>query len=469
MKSPRKAVWLAVAGVAAASVALSGCSGSSGGTDANGKTEIVVASLQPGASAAALAAFNTQVKTFEKKNPDIDVKGEEYNWTGTTFAAELAGGTLPDEFGVPFTDSKTLANNGQLADLTQYINKFSYAKKFNKNVIDVAKDSKGHLYGIPFSPYAMAISYNRADFTKAGLDPNKPPTTWDEVETDAIAISKALPGVAGYMQMTSGGTGGWELTSATYSRGGRMESTASNGKVTVNADNDQTKAALAYLAKLRWTDNAAGSNFLLDWNGINAAFGSGKVAMYMSGSDVITSLVQNDKVDPANYGVTVIPVDTTAANAGVLSGGTVAVANAKDSPAQLAAVAKWIDFYYGQPQVDKNAAVTQAKALQASNQVVGAPSLPIFDKATYDQSREWIKPYATAGLLDNVSPFTSNIFAQNIVPEPNKHTQDLYAALDSVVQAVLTQKSPDVDALLTAADVKIQALIDADPDQAAIK
>jgi len=79
MKSPRKAVWLAVAGVAAASVALSGCSGSSGGTDANGKTEIVVASLQPGASAEALAAFNTQVKTFEKKNPDIDVKGEEYN------------------------------------------------------------------------------------------------------------------------------------------------------------------------------------------------------------------------------------------------------------------------------------------------------------------------------------------------------------------------------------------------------
>ena len=469
MKSRRKAVWLAVAGVAAASVALSGCSGSSGGTDANGKTEIVVASLQPGASAAALAAFNTQVKTFEKKNPDIDVKGEEYNWTGTTFAAELAGGTLPDEFGVPFTDSKTLANNGQLADLTQYINKFSYADKFNKNVIDVAKDSKGHLYGIPFSPYAMAISYNRADFTKAGLDPNKPPTTWDEVETDAIAISKALPGVAGYMQMTSGNTGGWELTSATYSRGGRMESTASNGKVTVNADNDVTKAALAYLAKLRWTDNAAGSNFLLDWNGINAAFGSGKVAMYMSGSDVITSLVQNDKVDPANYGVTVIPVDTSAADAGVLSGGTVAVANVKDTPAQLAAVAKWIDFYYGQPQVDKNAAVTQAKALQASNQVVGAPSLPIFDKATYDQSREWIKPYATPGLLDNVAPFTSNIFAQNIVPEPNKHTQDLYGALDSVVQAVLTQKNPDVDALLKAVDVKIQALIDADPDQAAIK
>ena len=106
MKSPRKSIILAVAGVAAASGVLSGCS-SSGGSG-SGKTEIVVASVQPGASAAAFAAFQTQVKTFEKKNPDIIVKGEEYDWTGTTFAAELAGGTLPDEFGVPSRTRRAL-------------------------------------------------------------------------------------------------------------------------------------------------------------------------------------------------------------------------------------------------------------------------------------------------------------------------------------------------------------------------
>jgi multiple sugar transport system substrate-binding protein len=467
MKSPRRSIILAVAGVAAASVVLSGCS-ASGGSTSNGKTEIVVASVQPGASAESLAAFQTQVKTFEKKNPDIIVKGEEYNWTGPTFAAQLAGGTLPDEFGVPFTDSQTLASNGELADLTPYISKLSYYKKFNPNVIAVAKDSKGHVYGIPFSPYAMSISYNRADFTKAGLDPNKPPTTWDEVESDAKAISAALPGVAGYMQMTSGNTGGWEITSASYTRGGRLETTAANGKVTVNTDISAVKQSLAYLAKIRWTDNAAGSNFILDWNGMNAAFGSGKVAMYMSGSDVITSLVQNDAVDPSNYGVTTIPLEKTA-GAGVLSGGTVAVANAKDNAAQLAAVTKWIDFYYGQPAINKASAVTQAKALQSSKQVVGAPALPLFNAATAAEARSWIAPYATAGLLDNVKPFTDNIGTQPIVPEPKRYTQDLYAALDSVVQAVLTQQNPDVDSLLKAVNVKIQAEIDADADQAALK
>jgi multiple sugar transport system substrate-binding protein len=462
MKSPRKVAVFAIAGIATASL-LAGCSSGSG---SSGKTEIVVASLQPGASAAALQAFQAQVKTFEKKNPDIDVKGEEYNWTGTTFAAELAGGTLPDEFGVPFTDSKTLANNGQLADIDKYVKALPYGDKFNKNVIGVAKNDKGDIFGVPFTPYAMAISYNLADFAAAGI--TTPPKTWDDVETDAKLISAALPGVAGYMQMTSGNNGGWELTSQVYTLGGRMESTAANGKVTVKTDNAQTKQALAYLSKLRWQDNVMGSNFLLDWDGMNQAFGSGKVAMYMSGSDVVTALVQNDKVDPKDYGVTTIPV-TSAKNAGVLSGGTVAVVNEKDTPAQQAAAVKWIDFYYGQPQVSKSASVTQSKALKSSDQVVGAPSLPIFDQATYQKQQSWIKPYATPGLLANVAPFTSNISSQNVVPEPNKHTQDLYGALDSVVQAVLTQQNPDVDALLKAVDVKIQALVDADPDQAALK
>jgi hypothetical protein len=72
-------------------------------------------------------------------------------------------------------------------------------------------------------------------------------------------------------------------------------------------------------------------------------------------------------------------------------------------------------------------------------------------------------------VFQNVAPFTDNIGNQPIVGEPGRYTQDLYGALDSVVQAVLTQKNPDVDALLTAVDVKIQAEIDADPDQAALK
>jgi ABC-type glycerol-3-phosphate transport system substrate-binding protein len=306
----------------------------------------------------------------------------------------------------------------------------------------------------------MALSYNRDIFTKAGLDPDKPPTTLDEIEQAAKTISQKVPGTAGYMQMTKDNTGGWELATLTQALGGRLEKVGSNGKVTVTADNPQTKQALAWLKKLRWDDNAMGSNFLYDWSGINQAFASGKVAMYMSGSDVIGSLMQANGVDPKTYGVTTFPV-SDAADAGILSGGNVDVVNVKDSPEKIAAAVKWIDFYRTQPTVDKAAAVKNAKVLASGKQAVNAPTLPVFDKATWEQNQEWIKQYANIPPA-NLKPFNDAIFSQKIAPEPGAHTQDLYGALDAVVQAVLTDENADTDAMLKQVDSKIQALVDAD-------
>ena len=204
-----------------------------------------------------------------------------------------------------------------------------------------------------------------------------------------------------------------------------------------------------------------GSNFLWDWSGINQGFASGKIAMYMSGSDVVGSLMQANGFDQSKYGVTTFPVDSSNSKAGILSGGNVDVVNVKDTPEQIAAAVKWIDFYRTQPQVNESDAVTLAKSNQAGKQAVNAPTLPLFDKATWQQYQTWIKPYANIP-ADNLKPFNDGIFSQTIVPEPPAHTQDLYAALDAVVQAVLTDKNADVDTLLKGVDTKVQALIDAD-------
>ena len=82
--------------------------------------KISVASLIPGSTAAATAAFNSQVKQFENANPGIEVTSVQYQWLGSTFAAKLAAGTLPTVFTVPFTDGRSLGDNGQLANLTPY-------------------------------------------------------------------------------------------------------------------------------------------------------------------------------------------------------------------------------------------------------------------------------------------------------------------------------------------------------------
>ncbi len=421
------------------------------------KVAITVVSLKPGSEQSAFDAFEAQVAQFEDANPNIDVTSREYEWTGPTFAAEVAGGTLPDVFTIPFTDGKSLIEQGQLADISAEVAQLPYASKFNTNVLAAGQDDAGKTFALPTAAYGIGLQYNRTLFKEAGLDPDKPPTTWDEIRAAAKTIAEKT-GQAGFSQMTQSNTGGWMLTTLTYAQGGRMQDN-SGGSVKSTINNPGTKAALETLKAFRWADNSMGSNFLLDWGGINQEFAAGKIGMYMGGSDVYTSLKQQNGLKPEDYGLAALPL-TSSADAGILGGGTLVAVNPKATEAERAAAVKWIDFYYIAKLLDEDAAVLDAKTLSEAGQPVGVPSLPIFDKATFDQSLEWIESYVNVP-LDQMASFREGVFEQPLVPEPSAHTQEMYAILDAVVQAVLTDQNADIDALLTDADTQVQALIDA--------
>ena len=248
MKTTRKAK-MSAAVMAASVLALSATAAISSAASAasKGTVSISVASLIPGSTKAATTQFNNQVKEFEKANPGIKVKSVQYQWTGPTFAAKLAAGTLPTVFTVPFTDGRTLGNNGQLADLTKYVKALPYYKRYNPAVIAEGTSSKGKIIAVPTAAYAQALHYNRALFTQAGLDPNKPPTTWAEVAADAKQIAQKT-GKAGYVQMgKDDNTAGWILTTMVYSLGGRMES-GSGTKAVATINNPQTIAGAQHAA-----------------------------------------------------------------------------------------------------------------------------------------------------------------------------------------------------------------------------
>ncbi|GAA2450828.1 ABC transporter substrate-binding protein [Agromyces soli] len=451
MKSSRTVA----AGIAALAMvgALAACS--SGGSDGDGKLELRVATFPPGADQAAYDAFAEQEKQFEKEHPDIDIVGVEYEWTAPTFAAQLAGGSLPDVFTVPFTDSKTLLENGQLMDLTKEIDELGYTDKFNPILLEEVTGSDGKIYGFPRQAYANGLQYNRDLFEQAGLDPDQPPTTWDEVRAAAKTIAEKT-GKAGYATMTSNGTGGWQLSAQADSRGAQLQTANDDGTFTSTINNPATKATLQYLHDLRWEDNSMGANFDLDWGSINQEFAAGNIGMYTSGSDVYTALVRDYGMDSGKYGLTVIPVED---GGGVLGGGDIAVvAPTIDDDTKKAAVT-WIDWYYMQKLMNQDAAVADAKALAASDQAVGTPVLPVLDQDTYLESREWIKDYINVP-LDQMTGFTEGIFDQSPVGEFKGQTQPIYALMDNVVQAVLTDRNADIDALLVQLDTDAQALLD---------
>ncbi|GAA2031447.1 extracellular solute-binding protein [Agromyces tropicus] len=452
MKSSRR---IAIAGITALAVAgaLAGCTSGSGSED--GRLELRVATFPPGADQAAYDAFAEQESQFEEANPDIDIVGVEYEWTAPTFAAQIAGGSLPDVFTVPFTDSKTLLQNGQLMDVTDEIDELGYADKFNPIILDEVTDSDGRVYGFPRQAYANGLHYNRALFEEAGLDPDSPPTTWDEVRAAAKQISEQT-GKAGYATMATGNTGGWQLSTQADSRGASLQTDDGDGTYTSTIDNDATKATLQFLHDLRWEDDSMGSTFDLDWGSINQEFAAGNVGMYTSGSDVYTALVRDFGLQPDDYGLTVIPTEN---GGGVLGGGDIAVMPPNLDDATKAAAVKWIDWYYMQKLLDEDAAVADAKALSDAGQAVGTPVLPVLDQATYEESLTWIEPYVNVP-LDQMAGFTEGIFEQTPIGEFKGQTQPIYALMDNLVQAVLTDENADIDALLAQVDADAQALLD---------
>ena len=118
----------------------------------------------------------------------------------------------------------------------------------------------GKVYAVPFYSYTMGLVFNKTLFTKAGLDPTKPPTTWQDVAADAKAIAGLGNGVVGYEDYSAGNTGGWHFTAELYSRGGTDVS--ADGK-TANVDTPEGQAVLQNLHDMRFNDNSMGTKQLL--------------------------------------------------------------------------------------------------------------------------------------------------------------------------------------------------------------
>ncbi|UFS60840.1 ABC transporter substrate-binding protein [Subtercola endophyticus] len=439
---------VAVVGIAAA--ALSGCSG---GSPSDGTTSITVGGLPHTDQPELRSDFLAQIDTFEKENPGISVTPTEDVWMADTFQALLAGGTMPTTIDVPFTEISGLIARKQVADISSEFSSSEVLSTLNPSVVDVVSDG-GAVYGVPWNAYTMGLLYNRALFTKAGLDPDTPPATWDEVQADAKIIQDKT-GVQGFQSMTKDNTGGWTLAAVSTGFGSSLES-EDGTKATVA--NDSTKQALEFFQTLRWTDNVFGSNFLLDYNDANSAFAAGQVGMFVMGADAYQNVVTNLGMNPDDFGLG--PLPQSADGIGTLGGGTAAVVNPKASPGEAAAAVKWIQYHNFEKYTDQALAVSQAKAAAADGAPVGAPTLPVVGQSVQDRYLGWVADYINVP-REHFVAYLSTSATVPLHPEPPVKAQEIYATLDTVVQAVLTRQDADIDGLLTEAQKTAQAAIDA--------
>jgi multiple sugar transport system substrate-binding protein len=104
---------------------------------------------------------------------------------------------LPDVLAADVVYAPNYASKGVYLDLTERVNALPFKDKLAPAHMKVATYN-GKNYGVPHDIDLSAVFYNKVLFTKAGLDPDKPPTTLAEMAEMAKRIQAVGGGVSGY-------------------------------------------------------------------------------------------------------------------------------------------------------------------------------------------------------------------------------------------------------------------------------
>lgn len=444
---------------ALAAVSLVACSAPGATTvetpDPAAEVTIVVGNMPPKDQAANLELFTQQVADFEAANPNITVEGVETKFDPSTFSALVAGGSMPTTMIVPYTNIQQLAANGQVKDITDAIASDEVLTQLNPDIQAQTKNADGDTFGVVSAAYTMALIYNRALYTEAGLDPDSPPTSWDEVEENAKAIADATD-AAGFTLPTTNSSGGWTLSAMSYSFGSEIQETEGD-TVTATVDSPGVTDALDFLQSVRWDKDAAGSNFLLSADDMRTALAAGQIGQTVLGADIFRDVVGNRKMPADDLGIA--PLPQAADGLGTLGGGDVSVISPKATANETAAALKWISYRYLNRFLDEDAALQYAEKSQAGGLPVGQPEVQLFNAEIYDQYLEWIAPYITID-RDHFTAYFESLSDLPILGEPRVAAQETYAALDAVVQQVFTEEGTNIPEVLAGVQITAQGLID---------
>jgi len=208
---------------AAAGPALSACSSGTAGGSATGGGGAAGGDMSfwwnPSVeSANAMVKWmNTTIQAFEAANPGTKVESvtqppEQMVGNFRTACQSQSGPSLQHEYSGPYTMQFVWENC--VAAMEGVVDPAEFSHVVPPSALNLYKYD-GKTWALPWHNVPVVIMYNKALFSAAGLDPEKPPTTMTELMTAAQALNKTgvIPWGYGLKGLTGTGnfSGLWNL------------------------------------------------------------------------------------------------------------------------------------------------------------------------------------------------------------------------------------------------------------------
>ena len=242
------------------------------------------------------------VTDFESENPDIKVNAiysGNYDDTRVRALSALASGD-PAQLAVMFSiDAYDLIEQDLVMafdDISgvdkSWLNSFYPALMANGNI-------EGKTWGIPFQRSTIVAYYNKDLFRAAGLDPEAPPTTWDEI----ISMGKTLTKDGTYgLMIPSTGYPYWMFQALAIQNGKEV---MSNDGLTTFFDDGTVIDTLDFWKSLS-TEHGIMPEGTVEWGTLRQAFLEGKTAMMWHSTGNPTAVKNNASFD---FGVAELPAN----------------------------------------------------------------------------------------------------------------------------------------------------------------
>ncbi len=279
---------------------------------------------------------------FAKENPGIKVTpiyAGSYQDTIVKALTAHKSGNPPVTSVLLSTDMFTLIDEDAIVPIDDFVKTAddkawlgSFYKAFMLN-----SQSGGKTWGVPFQRSTIVMYYNKELFKAAGLDPNKPPSTWAEMADAAkkLTVKDASGKVTQYgVQIPSSGFPYWLFQALAIQNGVAMANDAGNA---VKFDDPAVIEALQYWIDL--TKQGVHPPGIVEWGTTPKDFFEKKVAMMWTTTGNLTNVRTNAKFD---FGVAMLPAGK---KRGSPTGGGNFYIFKKATPAQQEAAfkfAKWI-------------------------------------------------------------------------------------------------------------------------------
>ena len=163
-----------------------------------------------------------KIAAFNQENPGITVTGQSYQDYAAIIEGIQRGAAakeLPSVAAIGFGYDDYIVGSGIAAPITDYLGDGAdeFLSDFFPALLDVTTFD-GKVYGIPLALSVAEVFYHPGIFEKAGLDPNEPPTTWDEL----IAAAKQIQTETGVYGLTFALDDPWIFETAVRSSGAEL-------------------------------------------------------------------------------------------------------------------------------------------------------------------------------------------------------------------------------------------------------